>query len=319
MSQPGVANAAVSNLTPLAGRRFGVRFQVPGQTGDANGNGYFVSPGWFGTYRMPLLAGRDFGSADRPGAPRAIIVNQAFARGFLGGKNPVGVGIDYVDRKRRVRYQIVGLVADSAYNSIRELGSTPPTFYLPLAQYDLTTFPGPGEMTITVKPEREITHALLAAILDVNPGLSVSVRSLSEQVAVSISQERLLALLAGFFGILAILLAAIGLYGVTSYAVNLRRIEMGIRIALGGNPQRIIWMVLQRVSLLVLAGITLGLALSWWAAQFIAPSVLYGVQARDPHTLAATVIVLLTVGCVAALAPARRAASVDPLVALRYE
>ena len=219
LSVPGVDGAAISNLTPFGRRRFGVRFQVPGRTGDADGNGYFVSAGWFSTYRMALLAGRDFNAQDRAGAVRTVIVNEAFARSFAEGGNPVGLTIDHVDGKRRVQYQIIGLASDSAYNSIRERASAPLTFYFPLAQYDTTNFPGPGEMTVTVRAADGsgalVARNVAAAIMQVNPQLSLSVRTLSDQVMVSVSQERLLAMLASFFGVLALLLAAVGLYGVT--------------------------------------------------------------------------------------------------------
>jgi putative ABC transport system permease protein len=323
LSVPGVESAAISNLTPFAGRRFGVGFQVPGRAGDVNGNGYFVSTGWFSTYRMTLLAGRDFNSQDRPGAPRALIVNQSFVRSYLDGTNPVGRTIDYVDRKFRVQYEIVGVVTDSAYNSIRETASPPPTYYLPLDQYDVRTFPGPDDITITVRPTGEsgapLVRNLTAAVMKVNPNLSLTVRTLSDQVALSVSQERLLAILGSFFGALALSLAAVGLYGVTAYAVNLRRAEMGIRIALGSEPRRLVWMILRQVGKLIFAGVAIGTLLSWWSTRFINTSLLFGLQPHDRPTLLAAIVVLTSVGMLSGWIPSRRAARVDPLVALRYE
>jgi predicted permease len=318
---PGVAHAAISNMAPFAARRFGVGFEVPGRAGTANGNGFFISPGWFATYRMPLLAGRDFSAQERPGSPRTVIVNQAVARAFFSGANPVGRTIEYVDRKHRVQYEIVGLVVDSAYNSIKEIESAPATFYLPMAQYDTTTFPGPGEITIAIRPESEgtLTQNLTAAIMKVDSRFSLSVRTLSDQVASSISQERLVAALATFFGALALSLAAVGLYGVTAYAVNLRRAEMGIRIALGSEPRRLVWMILRQVGKLIFAGIVIGTLLSWWSTRFINTSLLFGLQPHDRPTLLAAIVVLTSVGMLAGWIPSRRAARVDPIVALRYE
>jgi ABC-type antimicrobial peptide transport system permease subunit len=150
----------------------------------------------------------------------------------------------------------------------------------------------------------------------VHPDLSISFQPLVEQVNAALAQERLVAMISGFFGALALLLAGLGLYGVTSYAVSRRRAEIGIRLALGSDPVRIVRLVLSRVALLVVAGIAAGAALSLWAAQFVG-TLLYGLEPRDPETFAGAAVILALVGALAGWIPARRAARTDPATVLR--
>jgi ABC-type antimicrobial peptide transport system permease subunit len=159
---------------------------------------------------------------------------------------------------------------------------------------------------------------VLAAVSGVDRHLSLTASTLSEQVDASLIQERLLAILSGFFGALALLLAGVGLYGVTSYSVNRRRPEIGIRMALGAEPGAVVRMVLRQVAMLVGAGVLAGVITSLWAAQY-AGTLLYGLQPRDPATLAAAAAVLTTVGALAGWLPARRASRIDPARVLRDE
>jgi ABC-type antimicrobial peptide transport system permease subunit len=161
-----------------------------------------------------------------------------------------------------------------------------------------------------------LTHAVAAAIEQQDPTAVLSFRTLSDQINASLTQERLVATLAGFFGLLGLLLAAVGLYGVTSYGVTARRAEIGIRMALGASASGVIAMVLRRVAWLVGIGLAVGAALSVWAAKFIA-TLLYGVEPRDPATFAAAAAVLMLVAAVAAWLPARRASQIDPMRVLR--
>jgi ABC-type antimicrobial peptide transport system permease subunit len=161
-----------------------------------------------------------------------------------------------------------------------------------------------------------LTKSLATALTDVNRNIAITFRPLADQVNASLTQERIVAMLSSFFGALALLLAGLGLYGVTSYAVNRRRTEIGIRMALGAAPGGVVRMVLRRVALLVGLGLVAGAAASLWAAKFVGPLV-YGLQPRDPLTLTVAALVLATIGAMAGWLPARRAARIDPARVLR--
>jgi putative ABC transport system permease protein len=317
--------AALSVITPVSGNGLGNRVEVLGVPAlpenqlDSSTN--FVSPSWFATYGIPLLVGRDFTDRDRVGTPDVAIVNQAFARKFLNGANPVGrfVREVYVGRAATApQREIVGLVADATYHSLRE--PAPPTVYKPIAQVDPAD-PLLGFVSLSVAAASGSPAALaprvVAAITNIHPDLSLTSHALASQVEGSLARERLLALLSGFFGVLALLLAAIGLYGLTSYGVSRRRSEIGIRLALGATPNTVIVTVLRHVAVLVSAGILAGTLLSWWMARFVAPALLYGLKPRDPLTIAGAALVLLVVGALAGWLPARRAAHIDPTQVLR--
>jgi predicted permease len=318
-SVPGVAQAAASVVTPVSGSTWQFSIEVPGgpplperQRGT---HVNLLTPGWFATYGTPILAGRDFDDRAGVGAPRVAIVNQAFVRRFLGGANPIGRTIRQVGlQKEPPLVEIVGLAADAVYRSLRD--PVPPTMYLPIAQRD----PVPPAVSISVRAAQGspalLIRPLAAAIGGVDRDLALTFRPLGDQVAAALTQERLVAMLSGFFGALALLLAGLGLYGVTSYTVSRRRAEIGIRMALGAAPAGVVRLVLRRVGWLVGAGVLAGGAASWWAARFVG-SLLYGLQPRDPATLAGAALVLATVGALAGWLPARRAARIDPMEVLR--
>jgi putative ABC transport system permease protein len=319
-SVPGVESAALSQLTPVSGASSQWRLDfLDGQPIAARERGVFVhvvTPGFLRTYGTRLLGGRDLTDDDRSGATPVALVNEAFARRFTGGASPVG---------RRVREParptsptpdrlIVGFVADAAYRNLRE--PAPPTMYVAYAQH---ATPG-SSIAISVRavagsPMR-LASSLTSALMAVNPRVSITLRPLSDQVSAAATQERLVATLAGFFGGLALLLAGLGLYGVTSYAVNRRRTEIGIRLALGAEPRSVVRMVLVRVAALVGIGIVIGGAASLWAARFVS-SLLYGLAPRDPVTFVGAALVLVVVGGLAGLIPAARAARIDPARVLR--
>jgi ABC-type antimicrobial peptide transport system permease subunit len=191
--------------------------------------------------------------------------------------------------------------------------------YSPLAQFD---FPGgpPGDITVSVRASAGspmlLARILASTLIAVDPGVEFTFRPLTDQVSASLTQERVIAMLAGFFGALALLLAGLGLYGVTSYAVNGRRAEIGIRIALGAAPATVIRLVLSRVTLLVTIGVLIGAGVSIWASKFVA-TLLYGLEPSDPTTLIGAAVVLGVVGAVAGWLPAYRASRLDPAAVLR--
>ena len=316
---PGVAQAAVSVVTPVSGSSWQFSIEVPGGASFPEGkNGTYVNlitPGWFATYGTPLLAGRDFDDRDRAGAKPVAIVNEAFAKKFLNGANPIGWSVRHLGHaKVPPPFEIVGLAADAVYRSLR--AEVPPTMYLALAQREEQ----PHSISLSVRAAQEspslLARPVAAAIAGIDPKLSLTFRPLADQVRAALTQERLAAMLSGFFGALALLLAGLGLYGVTSYSVRRRRAELGIRIALGAAPTGVVRLVMTRLAIVVTIGIGLGILAGWWAARFVG-ALLYGLTARDPMTFAGSVAVLVAVGALAAWLPARRAARIDPIEVLR--
>ena len=318
-SLPNVTGAAASLTTPVSGLGLQNQIEVSGTTIRATADRSVfvnhVSPGWFQTLGTALLAGRDFTRRDRPGAPAVAIVNEVFARTFLADESPLGhtiTGLPVADRA----VPIVGVVRDAVYRSLRD--PVPPTVYLPFAQSrEVAVF---GSMSLSIRPADGAPAALmndLATVLhDVNPDLSWTFRTLTEQVDASITQERITAMLAAFFGVLALFMAGLGLYGVTAYAVNRRRSEISIRIALGADPRHVVRLVVSRVAFLVALGAIVGTVASLWLSRFVA-SLLYGLEPHDPVTLFGAVVVLVVLGLVAAALPAARAARTDPAAVLR--
>jgi predicted permease len=322
---PGVARAALSALPPMSGFGWNNYVEVPGGAKVSQGQSIVwfngVTPGWFATYGTTLVSGRDFSRADRKGGPGVVIVNQAFARKFLPGANPLGrivrqpsYGFGGNDQPVPT-WQIVGVVANAAYRSLRE--PDPPTLYLPFDQSEMREAPF-AALTIRSGLDNPalLTKSLAAAITAVNGRLSLQFLPMTEQISGLVVRERIVALLAGFFGGLALLLAAIGLYGITSYGVSRRRTEIGIRMALGADAAAVVRLVLRRTAMLVGLGVVIGAGLSLWASSFVA-SMLYGLTPRDPITLVGAAATLAAVGAFAAWLPARRAARIDPIEVLR--
>ena len=324
---PGVAHAAVAALPPIASRVIGQPIQaVSGEpplppTGRMSALNV-VSPGWFDTLGTPLRTGRDFTDRDRLGAPAVVVVNEAFVRAFMNGTNPIGHTITlFLPGPPPPPLEIIGVAVDAVYaTSLRDV--IEPTIYLPLAQCGDVWSRFLASMNLSVRSSGGspalLTKSVAAAIVAVNPELALTFRSLSSQIDASLTQERVLAQLAEFFGALAILLAALGLYGVTSYAVNRRRVEFGVRMALGATPGSVVGLVLTRVSTLVLLGLVIGATASVWASKFVA-LLLYGFEPREPSTVIGATGLLAAVAGMAAWLPARRASRIDPAVTLRSE
>jgi predicted permease len=321
---PGVAGASLSFITPVTGGGWNGNVDVSGMPLLAGRQAMTfknaITADWFDTFGTPLVAGRSFTDADRRGAPLVAIVNQAFVRRFMNGASPIGHtvrdrGVPGLTNKD-VPKEIVGVVADAVYRNLRE--PIPPTLYVPLAQLnDSFTVPS---LSLNVRSDTGspalLSRSVAAAVASINSDLDVTFRPLGSLVDASLTQERLIATLSGFFGGLALLLAGLGLYGVTSYAVNRRRSEIGIRMALGAAPGGVVRLVLHRVALLVGAGVIAGVLVSLWAARFV-DTLLFGLAPRDPMTLAAAALILSAVGALAGWIPARRASRIDPAQVLR--
>jgi predicted permease len=327
-SVPGVAAAGGSINPPLAGFLRGDLVVSPlGTVAPPNAERIdrsdFVTPGMFAAYGMPILAGRDVDDHDTLQSPKVMVVNQAFAKHFLSGQSVVG-------QIMRVTYRalggdfpigdltIVGVVGDTVSRSLRDVSS--PIVFMSLRQFGASV---PHQnLYLAIRsagpPPETLERSVAAALTTVNPDITLQFKAINTEVRTSLSQDRLLAMLSGFFGGLALLLAGLGLYGVTAYAVSCRRIELGIRMALGATPASVVRNVLSRATALVGAGAIAGVVVSLWASQF-ADSLVYGISPRDHATFIGAVLVLAGIAIVAAAFPAWRAGSIDPAVTLRSQ
>ena len=323
---PGVRSASVSSERLLTGGGWSsgmvgigdapiARIGRPGLWLNA------TTPGWFGTMGIPFRSGRDFGANDRVGSGPFAIVNDAFVRQFLPGQQPIGrsVRLGFSERfgfDADARFEIVGVVGNAVYAMPRE--GMPATMYVPIAQRKPSTFWPTVELTIKAAAgKRAIVERDVAAVLtNADPTIAFTFATFDQLVEATVTQEQLIALLSTFFGGLALLLAAVGLYGLVAHAVRARQREIGLRMALGAVPFGIVRLVFQRVVVLIAAGLVLGLAGSLWAARFV-EGLLFHLEARDPLTLAGAAAVLVAVAIMAAWIPARRAARLDPATVLR--
>jgi predicted permease len=322
---PGVESAGGSNNAPLAGTLNGDF--VVSQPGTSPPPGAerikqsdWITPGMFAAFGIAVTAGRDFDDRETPTTPKVMIVNEAFARRFSPGASPIGKPLTLTFRAQGDyslgTMTVVGVVRDSVFRSIRSPDE--PTVYLALGQDTspiLTTNFYLGVRS-TRQPPQQLTRAVSAAILGVNRDIVLKARPIGDEVRDAMAQDRIVAELSGFFGGLALLLAGLGLYGVTSYAVTRRRAELGIRMALGAAPGGVIRLVLSRVTLLVAVGVVVGGGIAVWASKF-ATALLYGVEPRDPATLVGAAVTLAAVGALAGWLPAYRASRIDPAEILR--
>jgi predicted permease len=318
---PGVEAAAATFVTPVSGSTWGLRVTVPGFDRPETERGSLfnaITPDYFRAMRTPILTGRDFTAGDAANRPPVTIVNEAFAKKFFYGQNPVGKTFTWerFGRERKDRqFEVVGLVADTKYRTLRE--EPQPTFYAPIAQMeDLAT-----SMRFVVKTTGEpwsSREAILHAISGVNKEIAVEFRTLDEDLGAAVMQERLIASLSAFFGGLALLLAALGLYGVMSYSVTRRRNEIGIRMALGAEPQNVVSLVLKHVALITTAGLLVGIAGAVGTGRFI-NSLLFNLATYDRTMIVVTTATLAAAAAIAGYLPARRASRIDPMTALREE
>ena len=315
---PGVESAAGAMLVPFGGMTWNDDVLLEGSDTDAGVVWInYLGAGYFRTIGTPLLAGRDFDDSDTTTSVKVAIVNQAFARKILKGADLLGkrFRIHEPPGKPRPLYEIVGVTGDNKFQNMHE--EFLPFMYFPATQQEK---PSPDDQ-ILIRSSLSLTSliaSLKQTIADVNPGIDLEFRILETRVHNSLLQDELMATLSGFFGFLAALLAAIGLYGVISYMVVQRTKEIGIRMAIGAKRIDVVKMILREAGMLTLAGLVIGTGLALAAAQ-AAKSLLYGLKPRDPLTLVMAVILLSAVATLASFLPAHRASKLDPLTALRYE
>ena len=313
----GVEAVSVSNFTPVSGGFWSQAVQVNGQRASEDEPPFFaISPGYFAALSISFVAGRDFSDRDRAGAPPVAIVNQEFVRRFIPSGQPIGQSVSAADSRFWQNMEIVGVTANSVPYSLREPAR--PCVYVPFFQQPPERA-GFGTFEIRASGSlRAISSAVEQVMRPLAPGLPLTVRSFTAQVEDSIRREILMAQLAGFFGVLALVLAAVGLYGLLAYMVTQRTAEIGIRMALGAQRKQVVWMVLASALRLVTIGIVLGLPAAWWMSRLVS-TMLFGLKPTDPLTIAASVAVLTAAGLLAGFLPAHRASRVEPMTALKYE
>jgi putative ABC transport system permease protein len=315
---PGVRHAALAADLPLDGGRMGFgSLTVPGLQ-PPNGQDFTadwnaVSPGYFQTLRMPLVSGRDFTSQDRTGAPGAIIINETMARSVWKTTDVLGRQFEATEMgDRPAVLTVVGIARDAQVDTLGD--PIRPMVYVPITQRYTS------RVSLVVKSDHGGTIPQIRALVrELNPNLPVTTAlPLEEVTAIALIPQRIAGALAASLGVVVLLLAAIGIYGVTSYSVARRTREIGIRMALGADRATVLRLVIRQGAVLTAAGIAIGLALGAAGAQFLR-SLLFGVSALDPIAFGGAALLFAAVSISASYLPARRATRVNPMLALRAE
>ena len=325
---PGVSSASLSFYAPFSGDNSEWSLAVSGYTGEeAYGRWNRVTPGFFETMGMRLISGRDISERDGPNSPRVAVVSEAFVRRYFSRRNPLGQTFRFVNTPQPApeQYEIVGVVSDMKYESARE--AVFPTFYIPLFQRtpldrDETRISRLYPHDLVVRSSANavsVAEHVRTALHKAEPDMPVAgIVTMRERVDRSLAQDQTLTVVSIGFGILALVLACVGLYGLMAYAVARRTREFGIRMALGASPSSLLVMVLRESIRVVAIGLIVGMPIVL-AGIRIAASQFYELAPRDSGSIGAAIAALALVAAVAALVPARRAAKADPVIALRYE
>jgi len=324
---PGVISSSYSIYSPMRGDNWSFGIQLEGHTPDERNNSSFdrVSPHYFETIGTHLLRGRVIGDEDTPTSQPVVVINETFARKYFPKQDPMGKHFGMGDASHAGDFEIVGIVEDAKYQDARK--PPYPTFFMPFLQIQkdpkLSFMIGSHyaqdiELRVAWKPEN-FNAEVRRALAEIDPNLTViDIATMNEQLARNFNQDRLIARLTELFGVLALVLACVGLYGVTSYSVARRTSEIGIRMALGAQRTNVLGLVLRGVMVQLVIGLAIGIPAALAGGQLLA-SQLYGVQSHDPIVLGLAAVVLAISALLAGFIPARRAASIDPIRALRME
>jgi len=316
---PGVRAVGTSELGTLTGSDMGSNITIEGSkdlsSEDSHVNFDPVSPGYFSTLGVPLLAGREFNEGDGPGKPKVAVISEAMAKKYFVGRNPMGLHFAFGSGKVQPDIEIVGVVKDVKQSHVRD--ADVPYIYLPYAQR-----PTIREMTFYTYTQQDpllAVSALRSTVRELDANLPIfDIKTMERVVDQDLFGERIVAALSATFGTLAALLAAMGIYGVLAYLVVQRTREIGIRMALGAETSHVRFLIVKEVGSMVLLGVAIGLPLAYGLARF-SESLLFGVHAGDPAVYALGLALIAVIALAACYIPARRATRVDPLVALRYE
>ena len=331
---PGVKSAGLAVYSTLEGNNWGEGVYIEGRPApgpeEHNGSSWDrVSPQFFETIGQPVIRGRGITDQDTPSSAMVAVVNQAFVKKFFAREDPIGRHFGTFDQKYANNYEIVGIVADAKYNDPRD--EFRPMYFRPMSQLNRSlTEPNsfmaenrsiyPNSITVQFAGDAASLESVARRTLtNINPDLTiVSFKSLDYQVANNFNGERLISRLTGLFGLLALILASVGLYGITAYSVARRTNEIGVRMALGANRSNVVSLFMSRALLLVAVGLAIGIPVALVGGRLMRTQ-LYGVKAYDPATLMLAVLVLSAFAALAGFIPARRAAGIEPMHALRIE
>ncbi len=331
---PGVQNVGLALYSTLEGNNWGEGVRVegrpePGPNDNIGSSWDRVSPRFFETVGQPVIRGRGFTDSDNATSQMVAVVNQTFVKKFFPKEDPIGRHFGIFDHKYAGAFEIVGIVADAKYSSPRD--EVRPMYFRPLTQQ----MPGLTEANMVMaesrslfinsvtlrfaRPQQNLDAMVRHTLADIDPNLTViDLRSLDYQVSGNFNQERLIARLTLLFGMLALVLASVGLYGITSYSVARRTSEIGVRMALGANRKNVLLLVLRSALAQVGLGLGLGIPIAFIAGHYMGDQ-LYAVRSYDPLSIVIALVVLSVAAALAGFIPARRAASLEPMVALRIE
>jgi predicted permease len=313
---PGIENVTGTTNVPLSGSSWSHHVQVDALDGSSKFT--YVSPSYFATLGIPLLTGRNFSDSDTNDAPLVLIVNQTFIRRYIRTPSPIGQHVrvrpepQYPERT----YEIIGTIPDTKYGDLRD--ETPPMAFVPIDQFPVTA-QGPGmAMMFASRGPASAVETVRRKFEEKHPGTIMQFYDFEQGIRDNLVGDRMMAMLSGFFGVLAALLVVVGLYGVLSYFLAQRRSEIGIRIALGASRSRVIGDLLHDAAMMLLLGLVAGTALAMLAGRQ-ASSMLFGLKPWDPLTLAVSALLLGIVTLLTSLIPALKAAHVSPIDSLRAE
>ena len=276
-----------------------------------------IGAGFFATMQIPMLLGREIDERDRPGAPMVAVVNEAFAKRSFGDRNPLGQHLAIERMCPKCDIEIVGVSANSLYGNLK--GTPPPTVYLPFAQGAWGPVQGMVYELRTAGNPLDYVNAVRDLVQRADPRLPLSdVKSQSARIDQTINQEITFARLCTAFALLALVIACVGLYGTMSYNVARRTGEIGIRMALGAQRGRVLWMVLREVVLLAAVGLAISVPAALAASKLV-ESFLFAMKPNDPLALTGSVVTLVSAAILAGYLPARHASRIDPMIALRHD